>query len=87
MKNKDKVLDDIARMAGGTVNVFGGLGHNIKSDIQSRTDDIATRLDLVPREDFDRLELMLLEARTKQDEQEKRIQKLEDALAGKTNKK
>jgi BMFP domain-containing protein YqiC len=86
MKNKDKIFDDMARMAGGTVNVFGGLTRNIKSDIQSRTDDIAARLDLVPREDFERLETMLIEARSKQEDQEKRIQKLEDALSKKAKK-
>jgi hypothetical protein len=29
MKNKDKIFDDIARVAGGTVNVFGGLSRTL----------------------------------------------------------
>jgi BMFP domain-containing protein YqiC len=43
-------------------------------------------MDLVPREDFERLETMLTEARTKQEDQEQRIKRLEDALAKKNKK-
>jgi len=62
---KEKVLDDIARVAGGTVSVFGGLSRNIREEIKSHVDEMAGRLDLVPREDFERLE-MRIEALEKQ---------------------
>ncbi len=79
IKGKDKVLDDIARVAGGTVSVFSDLGHNIREDVKSRADEIAHRLDLVPREDFERLEALV-------QTQEKRIQALENAPNKKPNK-
>lgn len=69
---KEKVLDDIARMAGGTANIFGGLGRSIHEEIKSRVDEMATRLDLVPREDLAALEL--------------RIEALEKQLAEKKSK-
>lgn len=77
--NKEKVLDDIARFAGGAASVAGGLSKQIKDEVRSRFDDMAARMDLVPREDFERLEEMLKEARLQQDALVKRV----DALEGK----
>ncbi|MCB1721038.1 MAG: accessory factor UbiK family protein [Rhodospirillales bacterium] len=73
IKSKDKMLDDIAHVAGGTLSIFSGLGENIREDVKTRIDEIAHRLDLVPREDFERLEALV-------QTQEKRIQTLEKSL-------
>ena len=72
IRNKEKVLDDIARVAGGTVSVFSGFGQNIREEIKSRTDEMAQRMDWVPREDFETLEM--------------RVKALEDELKSKTKK-
>lgn len=56
MKPDPKIFDDLSRMAGGAMNVFSGFREQILSDIKTRMEEMATRLDLVPREDFDRLE-------------------------------
>ncbi len=77
MKPKEKVLDDIARMAGGAVTIMSGLTKQARDEIRARADELATRLDLVPREDFDRLEAMLAEARKEQISLRKRIEALE----------
>jgi BMFP domain-containing protein YqiC len=53
---KEKILDDIAQLAGGTLSVFSGLNNSIREEIKSRVDEMAARLDLVPREDLDALE-------------------------------
>ncbi len=50
------MFDDIARVAGGAVNLLSGLQQQIQTDIKTRLDDMAARLDLVPREDLDRAE-------------------------------
>lgn len=71
LKNRDKVLDDIARVAGGTVSVFSGIGQNIREDIKSYIDDMADRLDLVPCEDFERLELQVAALQEQIDKLEK----------------
>ncbi|MGB0720233.1 MAG: accessory factor UbiK family protein [Bdellovibrionales bacterium] len=76
---KDKILDDIAQLAGGTASVVSGLGQSIKSDVKSRVEEIVDRLDLVPREDFDRLEAVLIETRARCDALEKRVATLEGA--------
>ena len=57
MVQKEKILDDIAKMAGGTVSIFSGLSRQIKDEIRARVDDMAAKMDLVPREDFDVLQM------------------------------
>lgn len=56
MKPDPRIFDDLSRVAGGAMNVFSGLREQILSDIKTRFDEMASRMDLVPREDFDRLE-------------------------------
>jgi BMFP domain-containing protein YqiC len=76
MRPKEKIFDDIARVAGGTVNVLSGLKHNIEEDIKARVDEMAYKLDLVPREDLERLESQI-------DALEERIKKLENGAPNK----
>lgn len=65
MKDTSKIVDDLAKLAGGAAGIAGSLQQQIRSDIKTRIDDMATQMDLVPREDFDRLEALTktLEAR------------------------
>lgn len=60
MKQPDsKIFDDIARVAGGAMNVFSGLREQILSDVKARVEEAADRMDLVPRADFDRLQMQV----------------------------
>lgn len=79
MKPKEKVFDDIARMAGGAVSIFSGLTRQIKDEIRARVDEMAARMDLVPREDLDSVEAVLAETR-------KRVDALEKKISGKPEK-
>lgn len=72
-----KILDDIARVAGGAVNILSGLQQQIHEEIKSRMDDMAHRMDLVPREDLERAEAMIAKLRKRQDDLEKRLEALE----------
>lgn len=69
LKPDSHLIDDLAKMAGGVVNIMSGLQQQIHDDIKARVDEMAARLDLVPREDLERLEA--------------RIAALEDQLADK----
>jgi len=60
MKQPDpRLFDDLARMAGGAMNIFSGLREQILQDARARVEEMATRMDLVPRADFDRLALQV----------------------------
>ncbi|MFK7839078.1 MAG: accessory factor UbiK family protein [Bdellovibrionales bacterium] len=77
MRKREKILDDAARFAGGTIGVASGISHNIRAEIKARIDEIADHLDLVPREDLDRMEIMLQETRKQNGDLEKRLEALE----------
>ncbi len=72
-----RFLDDIARVAGGAVNIVSGLQQQLREDLRSRMDDMADRADLVPREDLERAEAMIAKLRSRVDDLEARIEKLE----------
>lgn len=76
---REKILDDLAQLAGGTVSVLSGIGRQMQGEIKSRANEMAHEMDLVPREDFERLELLLAETLKKQAALEARIEKLEKA--------
>ena len=77
MQKREKILDDVARLAGGTVGIASGISQNIRTEIKSRVDEIVDRLDLVPRQDLDRLETMLQETRKQNEDLKLRIETLE----------
>ena len=72
MKPDPRIFDDLSRVAGGAMNVFSAFREQILNDIKVRMEEVASRMDLVPREDFERLELQV-----------KALQKQVDALSGK----
>ena len=59
MSNSSKVLDDVAQLAGGVVGIASGMKEQIENDIKARVEEMATRLDLVPREDLERVEAIV----------------------------
>ncbi|MFP4314393.1 MAG: accessory factor UbiK family protein [Alphaproteobacteria bacterium] len=83
MSSKERILDDMAKMAGGAMQALSSASQQVKGDLKSRAEDMALRLDLVPREDFERLEAMLQESRLKQEEILKRLEALEKSKESK----
>ncbi len=86
MKPQKGILDDIAGMAGGALSIAGSAKQQIKEEIKSRINELINEMELVPREDFERLESMLIKARQEQDEMKKRIQELEEKQQKKQSK-
>lgn len=72
-----RFLDDIARVAGGAVNIVSGLQQQLREDLRCRVDDLADKADLVPREDLERAEAMILNLRQRVDSLEARLVKIE----------
>ena len=77
MKPDPKIFDDISRVAGGAMNVFSGLREQLLNDIKARFEEMAARMDLVPRDDFDRLKAQV-------DALQKKVDSLSGAPAAKT---
>lgn len=81
ISKREKIMDDVARVAGGAAGLIGDTSKHIKETVKTRIDDIAQDIDLVPREDFERLEAMFLQCRDEQEKLKKRVADLEGALA------
>lgn len=72
-----KFIDDLARVATGAFGSFGEIRHHLKALIKERVEQALAQMDLVSREEFDRVEAMAEKARTIQMDLEKRLAALE----------
>lgn len=79
MRPDPHFFDEMAKLAGGAANAFSGVQQQIREEIKTRVEEFATRMDLVPREDLERVESLLSDAI-------KRIEALEENTAGKAKK-
>ena len=79
MTNREKILDDLARFAGGTIEVISGAKNQAREGAKSRIDELAQSLDLVPREDFEHLEEMVIKLREEQEALKEEIKALSGA--------
>lgn len=77
MQGKDKILDDIAQLAGGAVGLMSGVSEQIRGEIKSRVDEMALRMNFVPLEEFERLEALVQKMKLDQEDLAKRLEKLE----------
>jgi BMFP domain-containing protein YqiC len=90
MNPDSRLLDDIARVAGGAVNIASGMQQQLREEVKVRLEEMASRMDLVPREDFDQARAMIARLRSDLDALEGRVKKLESKKvksSGKTVKK
>lgn len=78
MSNPKDLLNDITQLAGGAAGLLGSASQQIRDEIKTRVEEVADRLDLVPREDLDRVEAQLKQAVNAQQDLLARIEKLEN---------
>ena len=81
MVNKSRFFDDIAGVAGGVISAAVGVREEINAMVQSRVDEVLTRLQVVRREEFEALRELATRARLGQEEAEKRLAALEQRLS------
>jgi BMFP domain-containing protein YqiC len=81
-----KMLDDLARVAGGAVNIFSGMQEQIRNDVRARMEEMATKLDLVPRDELDQAKGMIDKLRKDMKNLEDRIARLEGKKMTKAEK-
>lgn len=80
MASESKLLDDIARVAGGAVSVLSSLRQQMRADLRDRMDNLGAQMDFAQRDEIDRLKLMLEKSRQEQDFLKQRIASLEEML-------
>jgi BMFP domain-containing protein YqiC len=72
-----KFMDDLAKIAGGAAQSFGSVRTHVKSLVNA----FLSEMDLVTREEFERVEALAQKARERQVELEKRLAALEKKVA------
>ncbi len=79
MSKREKILDDLASVAGGAVGAITDAKRSVSDVVKSQVQAMAQDMDLVPREEFEKLELMVTKLREEQEAMKKEI----EALKGK----
>ena len=77
MQTRNRLLDDLARVANGAVGVATGMREEIEALVQQRVERVLGRLNLVTREEFEAVKAMAARARSEQEVLKKRIHDLE----------
>lgn len=70
-------MDDLAQLAGGAAGLLSSVQQQMRDDVKTRVEEMATKLDLVPREDFERVEALLNKALEDQKQMQERLDALE----------
>lgn len=80
MQTRNRIFDDVARVANGATGVFSGLKGEVEGLVKDRIERIMLEMDLVTREEFDVVRAMATKAREENAELLARIEKLEAQL-------
>ncbi|TAL26971.1 MAG: accessory factor UbiK family protein [Alphaproteobacteria bacterium] len=75
-----KFLDDLAKVATGAIGSFSEVRHQVRNLVKERVDQLMGQMDMVSREEFERVEAVAERARLRQEELEKRLTALERQL-------
>ena len=81
MQTQNRLLDDLARVAGGALGVASGMRGEIEARLREQFERVLARMDLVTREEFDAVRAMAVKAREEQEELAVRLAALEAQLA------
>lgn len=77
MSNSNKIIDDITQLAGGAAGLLSGVQQQVRDDMKARIGEMAVDMDLVPRDEFERVEALLQKALSDSEDMKKRLEKLE----------
>ncbi len=81
MQTRNRLLDDLARVAAGALGIATGVRDEAEALLRQRFERVLTNMDLVTREEFEAVKAMAVKARTEQETMAKRLAELEAAGA------
>lgn len=87
MQTRNRIFDDVARVANGATGVFSGLRGEVEGLVKDRLERILMDMDLVSREEFDVVRAMAQKAREENDDLRARIEALESQISKPAAKK
>ena len=80
MQTRDRIFDDIAKIANSAAGTFAGLKDEVEGLVRGRIESLISELDLVTREDFDTAMAVAVKAREEQEKLEKKVVALEKQI-------
>ena len=86
MQVDNRLLDDLARVAGGALGALSGVRGEVEARLKEQFRRILGEMDTVSREEFEVVREVAANARAEQEKLEARVAALEAALAGKPAK-
>jgi len=81
MQVENKLLDDLARVAGGALGALSGLRGEVEAQLRQQFERILSQMDLVSREDFEAVKEIAATARAEQEVLAERLAALEAQVA------
>lgn len=81
MQVDNKLLDDLARVAGGAFGALSSLREEAEAQMRQQFERILSRMDVVSREEFDAVRAMAAKAREEQEALADRMVSLEATVA------
>ena len=85
MQTNNRILDDLARVAGTAMGAAGGVKGEFETLLKRQFEKILDGMDSVSRDEFDAVKEIAAKARTEQEALNLRVEKLEQALKAKKN--
>lgn len=83
MQPESRILDDLARVAGGALGALAGVRGEIEAQLRQQFERVLAQMDVVSREEFDAVQTMAARAREEQEKLTERVAALEAILAAK----
>ena len=81
MQTRNRVLDDLAKVAGGAVSTMAGIKGEVDALVRQQLERLVAQMDAVPRDEFEAVKAVASKARAEQEKLEKRLTRLEARLA------
>ena len=81
MQNRNRIFDDAARVAGGTLGTLAGIRREVETLVRHQFERLLSGMDLVTRDEFDAVKEMAAKARSEQERLEARLAALVAAAA------
>ena len=59
MTKSNKIVEDLTQLAGSAAGIMNDVRQQVRDDVKARVEELAGRMDLVPREDLEIIEAKL----------------------------
>lgn len=81
MQVDNKILDDLARVAGGALGALSSLREEAEAQMRQQFERVLSRMDVVNREEYEAVRAMAAKAREEQETLAERVTALEATVA------